>query len=108
MTRINSVYVAGSRYMPSFVKIGVSMDTVERIMQLRIGHPGLKMLGVWRVGDDAPAMERHLHLALRAFRVEGEWFAVSIEELIELLENFASLGGSPLSEFLDQLRTCER
>jgi hypothetical protein len=56
------------------IKIGVAIDPMVRIGELRCGSPDiLNMLGlIW--SDDAQALEGRLHRQFRDHRRHGEWF----------------------------------
>ena len=54
------------------VKIGFARDIGERLRKIAVGCPApLRLLGTIRGG---PSTERHLHVALSAVHVHGEWF----------------------------------
>jgi hypothetical protein len=77
------IYICGaSRAGP--LKVGVTRDKTGRLRALKTGNARrLKM--IWSCVCKNPAWERHVHLALSPWRLEGEWFAVPIEKAMDAL-----------------------
>jgi hypothetical protein len=64
-------------------KIGYSAAPVNRIAALQIGCPFDLQLMVHIRSDDAPALEKRMHCLLESHHVRGEWFAVTIGQVME-------------------------
>jgi hypothetical protein len=86
-TRHQSVYLAG---VPSgYIKIGVASNPEARIREMQTGCPEkISFLGGTKVSDGAPVsafqMEQLLHHKMAGRRVRGEWFRVSLAEMIDI------------------------
>ncbi len=78
------VYFARSETFPDLVKIGMSRYLQERIRCLSKQYRGpLKLLGAIELPDtlEARSKERELHRKFSDFRVGGEWFRLSDEQV---------------------------
>jgi hypothetical protein len=65
------------------IKIGISKDPEQRVIDLQTGSPyPLVLFGFFQVGSYATArmLEFTVHAALASGRLLGEWFAVSPED----------------------------
>jgi len=77
------------------IKIGYSGDPVARMAVLQIGSPcELTLLGKWPAD---PEHERHVHEALRGYRCHGEWFEVSPDVAISIIQSALNTTFEPLS-----------
>lgn len=67
------------------VKVGFSKKPRERLRELQVGSASpLRLVGS-RQGDQS--LERQMHRALVAHRVQGEWFACDASTALQLLHS---------------------
>lgn len=82
------VYVIGPENGP--YKIGISSDIKGRIAELQVGSP-VKLSLMWKelFEDrwDARRVEASLHQSLDEFRMHGEWFNMSVEDIVLAFRN---------------------
>jgi hypothetical protein len=64
------------------VKIGYSNNPWKRYRQLSTGCPTPMALIFTLYCDDAPSVERKLHEIFEERRERGEWFRVSVDEIL--------------------------
>ena len=74
-----------------FYKIGHSSNPENRVKALQPGCPRKLFVMKKRKVGDAKKVERHLHNLFSYARRCGEWFELSIEELLQLLTEFDKL-----------------
>ena len=67
------------------VKIGYSKNPWKRYRQLCTGCPSPMALILTLYCQDAPEFERYLHKAFEHKRENGEWFRVSINEVLKVI-----------------------
>jgi len=80
-------------------KIGFSKNPWRRYKQLCTGSPNNMALVFTLYCENAPAVERELHEIFKDRRVNGEWFRVSVDEvLITLGEKAMSRMPNPKAE----------
>lgn len=80
----NYIYLIGSDDGP--LKVGVSVNPGSRVRTLQGAHPHeLRVMQTWR-SDHARAIETAAHIALREFRVRGEWFNTTEDVARSLIE----------------------
>lgn len=73
------------------IKIGysISESPYDRLKQLKIFAPyGAELLG-FIITDRPNSLERELHKKFEAFRLEGEWFSISIEQVDETIKLYS-------------------
>lgn len=63
-------------------KIGYSKNPWKRYKQLCTGSPNNMALVFSLYCQNAPAVERELHQIFKDRRVNGEWFRVSVDEVL--------------------------
>lgn len=87
-TRDRQIYVIGGTDHGSPVKIGISSDAASRLRQLQTGNPHrLSILHLSSVqGDIAEKVEAACHKLLMEMRMEGEWFGVDVEKVVETID----------------------
>lgn len=94
------IYVIGELGAP--VKIGITQDVEKRLRALQTGHPHqLRILATVQVATRlARDAERSCHIALKAERLQGEWFRVEAHRAVELIREvavtFNRLAGHPV------------
>lgn len=84
---VGLVYLCTSKWIPGLVKIGSSRqaDPQRRLYVSSIPDP--VMAATWR--EDPPwALERKLHAHFQDFRVSGEWYKLSVGEVIAVVEKW--------------------
>lgn len=80
-----SVYVISCEGYP--VKIGIAKSPELRLRELQVGCPyRLHLYFSIEVEGDARKIEKHCHNQLSRFRLEGEWFEITVEEAIEAVQ----------------------
>jgi hypothetical protein len=81
------VYVMTNNAWPGFVKIGRAVDPEDRLASFQVADPlrGYE-LRYYRFFPDRYAAEAAAHMALGEARLSGEWFAVSVEEAINVVK----------------------
>lgn len=83
-----SVYMVGNIGL-RWVKIGYAQDLKTRCSTLQSSVPfPLERLAHWvcRTRDEAIVLERLLHDRVTSKRIRGEWFNLTISEVVELAE----------------------
>jgi Meiotically up-regulated gene 113 len=81
------------------IKIGHSRDVDKRLSNIRMGSPyRLEMLASLYI-DNAPAIERQLHIRFGASHIRGEWFACS-QELLDLAHRVSQYAAERLCAYL--------
>ena len=84
--KIWSVYImaAPTEGGITYFKVGISSDVVNRICTVQTGCP-LRISTVWAIttfnNGAAQDLEAKLHALLWAYRTNGEWFAMNINDL---------------------------
>jgi len=74
----------------NYIKIGRSNDPKYRERTLHSKEPSVVLLKIWECEKE---IERKLHMHFRQKKVRGEWFKLSLEDLIKfdsLIENLKS------------------
>jgi hypothetical protein len=77
---------------PGRVKIGRTADPQRRERGLRTADPGLRLAAVFTVLDpndnrlSSVQAEKAIHKQFAARRVAGEWYAGTVDELLELID----------------------
>lgn len=66
-----------------YVKIGKSKNVKIRIVTLRIGNPTLKIIGTLDKN-----IESKLHIKFKDKRIIGEWFSLSEDELLDIINEY--------------------
>lgn len=86
---IRTVYVIGIAESP--VKVGVADDMNKRIVGLQVGCPDeLKVHHLFHTRDwAAPLIERAVHKELAPHHRRGEWFNVTADEALAVIERIA-------------------
>jgi hypothetical protein len=82
------VYVVGNMDF-GWVKIGFTSDMPRRMSGLRSGVPfNIERLASWKVPNlsEALKLEKMAHLRVFGKRIRGEWYGLSIEEIVNLAE----------------------
>lgn len=92
--RLAMVYVVGAVGHP--IKIGVAVDPESRLAKLQTGSPARLVLHYAVSVLDAFGVERASHATLSAHRLEGEWFDVSPEVAIEVVQRAAGTAASSM------------
>lgn len=82
------VYVIGTGKGP--VKIGYARDPEDRMAKLQIGTPERLILFRKVPHQRAQVVERKVHKRLKQHRQAGEWFYVSIDLAIEVVDEEAA------------------
>ena len=89
-----NVYLIGTKnaYGDEFVKVGVTKGSVEkRIVTLQTGNH-LSMDKSYYVTCEKPYyIEKRMHMLLGDERVFREWFDVSFEKAVEMLDNLVAI-----------------
>lgn len=77
------------------IKIGRSKNAYARLLELQTGNPRkLYVLKCWTMAyEDALEAERVLHEELDDSRLEGEWFDLSEEFIVEYMPDFFAANG---------------
>lgn len=86
-SRAAKVYVIGALGHP--IKIGVAREPEDRLRKLQTSSPTKLVLHYEIEVDDVFGVERACHTTLSAHRLEGEWFDVSPETAIEVVQRVA-------------------
>jgi predicted GIY-YIG superfamily endonuclease len=84
-------------YDRTTVKIGVTVNVGRRLNQLQIGNSRkLQVFAQFPVGNKRQAhrTEAAVHRRLKAYRLEGEWFAVTAADAVAMITAVIS-GGPP-------------
>ena len=72
------------------VKIGISKHIEKRIRQLQTGSPQeLKLMGQIKSKNDRD-LEAELHKKYSANRLHGEWFLLSVSDVLEALRAYST------------------
>jgi len=69
------------------IKIGKSNNVKKRIARFQTGCPWKLIVCHTIDADDCDLLERGIHHLLREFNVHGEWFDISAEEAIKLINS---------------------
>jgi hypothetical protein len=69
------------------VKIGYSKNPWSRYRQLCTGCPTPMALVMTLYCHDAPEFERHLHKVFAHKREQGEWFSISVNEVLKAISD---------------------
>lgn len=79
------IYVIQSEGGPC--KVGISVTPRSRVAQMQTGHPWkLKICQLFRVKiNEAYAVERQAHAAMKRKALLGEWFDVTVTEAVDAL-----------------------
>ena len=72
-----------------WIKIGVAHNSVKRQRSLQTGnHQNITFLGATLISSGSPvaayAFENLLHRRLERYRARGEWFKITLEELLPI------------------------
>jgi len=70
------------------VKVGFSISAIARLAQLQTGSSSLLILEHCFSVKDTRHSEAVIHGDLRRFRLHGEWFEISSDDLLEYIEVF--------------------
>jgi hypothetical protein len=82
------VYVISNPAWPGYVKIGCAAEPGKRLIQFNTGSPFRDYsLHDYVYNTDKRRAEAHLHDHLRAYRVDGEWFKLDVDEAVKQLTN---------------------
>lgn len=82
------VYAIGTGVAPT--KIGHTGDLDSRLRSIQTGHPyKLKIIATLNSGQwlGADALEYKIHTLLAPRRLEGEWFDIDVEGIVELFNS---------------------
>lgn len=90
LVRDGFVYVVTNPAWPHCVKIGSAVDVQSRLNAFQTGCP----LRAYRVAhsvyvSDRRAVEAAAHDYFKPFRVQGEWFEISVNAAARFLDGFA-------------------
>mgnify|MGYP002413567514 CR=1 FL=1 len=76
----------------SYYKIGVAIDVVDRVATLQTGNPRkIDIVFVYKF-ENSKLIESVLHQRFKDFRVSGEWFGISVND-IETIKNICEMLG---------------
>lgn len=81
-TEVNKVYLILNK-RNNYIKIGRSKNPKTREKTLQSEEPTLKMIAVWEAEN---IVEKHLHQKYKSKRIRGEWFDLSLKDLVEISE----------------------
>lgn len=121
-----TVYVVGHSPRTGPVKIGYTGDVEDRLRALRRGEscpltvhqrfsstrPVSELMLLHSIEGDR-GLERALHMRLKEFRIEGEWFSLGTrpDEVIEMVEkasDLTTLTGNEWRTFVDERGRSDR
>jgi predicted GIY-YIG superfamily endonuclease len=70
-----------------YYKIGISKNTKRRIKQLQTGSAGEISLHNEFISDYASKIEKALHRKYNTYKVKGEWFNLTLEQVKAFLQD---------------------
>lgn len=68
-------------------KIGIANDPLRRLTQLQTGHPS--KLSILLLLKGSTQLEKELHQRFSTKRIQGEWFMLTNEDIVQLQIDFA-------------------
>lgn len=85
--RAGYVYIICNEAFPERLKIGSAVDAESRLGDAQTWDPHRRFHVAHRIfTHDRNRSERRIHHVLRSYRLEGEWFAVSLRQAKDALE----------------------
>lgn len=97
------VYLIGNWDTPNFYKIGVTRgDIKKRIKELQTGNPSELWHVEYHETDYPFFVEKQLHFKFREKHVEGEWFELTISEML----NFKNICNQ-IEQMIEELKDNE-
>ena len=84
------IYVISNPAWPGTVKIGCAIDVESRLKGFQTGSPARDYRLEHAIyTSDRRATEKVLHQLFDGHRMQGEWFAISVDDAIEMLDEYA-------------------
>lgn len=95
------VYVMTNPSFGGWLKIGMAINSKDRVNQFQTGSPhrNYKLVKSYKVSDKREAELEIHNLLEEKFRRKGEWFKCSYEEVETLLENHFKVRSAQLELF---------
>lgn len=87
-----SIYVIGPEFTNEGMKIGIGHDPYKRCRTLQTGHASkLKVYHSIKLDsrEKAREAEKKAHIRLKPYKQEGEWFEISSDVAIQIIEECA-------------------
>ena len=92
------VYVITNKAWPDWVKIGMAIDAEDRLSGYQTSSPHRDYIlehSVYSNERRKAEQQAHSRAAKLAIEVNGEWFKLTVQQAIEVLDNFCLLYTSP-------------
>jgi len=72
------------------IKIGKAIDVMSRFKSLKTGSPAMSLIGaIWTNGEKmAYGLESSLHARFKDKRVSGEWFSISVVDVMDIKSSY--------------------
>ena len=82
----DTLYILKHKGIENFYKIGVTSNMNRRMKQLNIASPlGIEVIKTFNLGSNALNMEHLIHTENRAYRLNGEWFSLTVQQVNDLI-----------------------
>ena len=84
------------------IKVGLSINPQERIKQLAVGNPSIRLLYKSQCISNCLYVEQNIHKKLESSHVSGEWFSCSTKYAISSVKAEVVLSGAaPVEAAID-------